>query len=80
MDKALISRAMKQLAKHRVEKERKDPEARKRRKKIVAKAGRASWGKLTKQEREERIARMHAGRRKQRESRSHGTHSGPDAP
>jgi hypothetical protein len=62
MDKALMSRAMRQLARHRVEQERKDPKARQRRKEIVAKAGQASWDKLTKAEREARIARMVAAR------------------
>jgi len=55
---------MRQLAKHRVEKERHNPESRQRRQEIVTKAGHASWDQLTEQEREARIAKMVAARQK----------------
>jgi len=62
MNKQLISRAMRQLAKHQHATEDKE-----QRKQIMAKAGKVSWRKLTEEERQARIARMVAGRRKQRE-------------
>jgi hypothetical protein len=63
MNKELISRAMRQLAKHRHQHEDKA-----RTKAIMSKAGKASWQKLSQAERKARLARMVAGRRKQREA------------
>jgi hypothetical protein len=64
MNKSLISRAMRQLAKRRVEKERQNPESRRRRQEIVEKAGRASWNRLNEDERRARIEKMVAARQK----------------
>ena len=59
MGGALISRAMRELAKRRHATE--SPE---RLKEITSKAGRVSWEKLSEQERQARIAKMVAARLK----------------
>jgi len=47
-----------------------DPE---RRREIMAAAGRVSWAKLSKEEQDARVARMHEGRRRWLEGRRHAT-------
>jgi len=64
----LISRAMRELA-HR-QHQTEDPE---RRREIMAAAGRVSWAKLSKEEQDARVARMHEGRRRWLEGRRHAT-------
>ena len=64
----LISRAMRELARRQHA-----TEDLARRREIMAVAGRVSWMKLTPEGRAARIARMVAGRRRQREVRRNAT-------
>ena len=64
MNKQLLSRVMRQLARHRHQQARQDPALHEHLQQIVSKAGRASWDKLTPAERDARIARMVAARQK----------------
>jgi hypothetical protein len=68
MNRRLISKAMRELARHQHQTE--DP---RRRREIMAGAGRVSWAKLTKAEQDVRVAHMHEGRRRWLEARKSAT-------